>query len=411
MMNKTSLLPRPDRIVSLDVLRGIAVLGILIVNIQSFSMISAAYMNPTAYGDLNGINKTAWMFIHIFGDQKFLSIFSMLFGAGIILFADNVESKGYLPSRFYYRRLFWLFTIGLIHGYLLWHGDILVAYAVCGALAFLFRNLNPMVLLALGIILFTVPAFNYWIFGNSMEMWPEQALAGIRDSWAPAQALIDQEIAFMRGSIVEQLKWRIPETFKMETFIFLIYLGWRILGTMMIGMGLYKFGFLSSKLSVKNYLVIATTTLIPGFLLIAIGVNKNFEAGWSVEYSMFFGSLWNYHGSLLVAIGYAAIIMIATKYINLNIFARAGKMSFTVYLFTTLICTFIFYGTGLGLFGKMERWEQLVTVFVIWIVLLVFSWFWLEKFKYGPVEWLWRYLTYGNKPAMKRSGAPSFVNK
>ncbi|MCK5699567.1 MAG: DUF418 domain-containing protein, partial [Cyclobacteriaceae bacterium] len=109
-MIKTSLIPHTSRIQSLDILRGVAVLGILIMNIQSFSMISAAYLNPTAFGDLTGINKTTWIISHFLADQKFMAIFSMLFGAGIILFSDYAESRGYLPTRFYYRRLFWLFT-------------------------------------------------------------------------------------------------------------------------------------------------------------------------------------------------------------------------------------------------------------------------------------------------------------
>jgi uncharacterized membrane protein len=112
-MTKTSLQPKPDRIIALDVLRGIALLGILLMNIQSFSMIGAAYINPLAFGDLTGANKTVWMLSHALADQKFMSIFSMLFGAGIILFTDNVQKKGFLPLRFFYRRMLWLLVIGL----------------------------------------------------------------------------------------------------------------------------------------------------------------------------------------------------------------------------------------------------------------------------------------------------------
>ena len=194
-MNKTSLFPNLEREQSIDALRGVAVLGILIMNIQSFSMISAAYINPAAYGDLTGMNKIVWILSHILADQKFMSIFSLLFGAGILLFSESVEEKGYLPARFFYRRLFWLFTIGLIHGYVFWHGDILVAYAACGALAFLFRRLSPWVLLALGLIIITIPSFNYWLFGKSMNMFPPEALNSVSDSWMPQQEAIDQEIA------------------------------------------------------------------------------------------------------------------------------------------------------------------------------------------------------------------------
>jgi uncharacterized protein len=401
-MNKTSLLPQPARLVSLDVLRGIALLGILIMNIQSFAMISAAYLNPTAFGDLTGLNKNIWIISHVLADQKFLSIFSMLFGAGIILFCNNVEERGYLPARFYYRRLFWLFTFGLIHGYLLWHGDILVAYAICGALAFLFRKLHPIVLIAIGLILFFVPSFNYWLFGSSLEMWPPEAIENLKISWAPEQGQIDQEIAALTGSIQEQLTWKIPETFKMETFIFFIYMGWRALAFMLMGMGLFRLGFFSNGFDKKTYGLTGIVGLLLGYGLIIVGVNKNFDANWTVEYSMFFGWQWNYYGSLFVAIGYAALVMLLVKSWKLTALARVGKMAFTNYVFTTLICTFIFYGYGLGLLGEFERWQQLIVVGGVWVLILLASWFWLQKFKYGPLEWLWRYLTYGNKPDFKK---------
>lgn len=401
-MNKTSLLPQPYRIQSLDILRGVAVLGILIMNIQSFSMISAAYINPAAYGELSGINKTVWMLSHVLADQKFLSIFSLLFGAGILLFSERVEQKGYLPARFYYRRLFWLFTIGLIHGYVFWHGDILVAYAACGALAFLFRRISPWVLLSLGLIIFTVPSFNYWLFGKSMEMWPPEAIVGLSDSWAPGQEAINKEIAALRGGMGEQLIWRIPETFKMQTFVFLIWYSWRAFAMMLIGMSFYKLGILSGNLSRKFYAILAAATLPLGILLIMTGINKNFAAGWTVEYSMFFGWQWNYIGSLFVAIGYMAIVMLSSKVIRMGLLAKVGKLAFTNYLLMTLICTTIFYGHGFGLFASIERGQQLMIVVAIWAVLVLFSYFWLKRFYYGPAEWLWRYLTYGNKPDFKK---------
>ena len=401
-MKKTSLFPRTERILSLDIIRGVAVLGILIMNIQSFSMISAAYLNPTAYGDLTGGNKVIWIISHALADQKFLSIFSMLFGVGILLFSDSVESKGYRPARFYYRRLFWLFTFGLIHGYIFWHGDILVAYAVCGALAFLFRKLSPWVLLILGGIIVTIPAFNYWLFGQSMSMWPAEAIEGINATWAPGAAEIDRELTALKGGLVDQLIWRIPETFKMETFIFLIWMGWRAFAMMLFGMAFFKLGVFSIGLSKKFYVYSALVTLPIGYLLIAHGISKNFEANWSVEYSMFFGSQWNYLGSIFVAFGYVALTMLLTKYFRLGLLAKVGKMALTNYLLMTIISTFIFYGHGFGLIGSVDRSGQIIYVLSIWGFLLIFSWIWQKYFLFGPAEWVWRYLTYGNRPDFKR---------
>ncbi|MFQ5632630.1 MAG: DUF418 domain-containing protein [bacterium] len=129
---------KTERILALDVLRGFAIAGILIVNIQAFSMIEATYFNPTAYGDLTGLNKAVWLFTHVFADLKFMTIFSILFGAGIVLFSDRMETKKLKPAAFHYRRTIGLLILGLLHAYLLWYGDILVWYSLCALLVFLF---------------------------------------------------------------------------------------------------------------------------------------------------------------------------------------------------------------------------------------------------------------------------------
>ena len=121
-----------ERIRSLDVLRGFAVLGILIMNVQSFSMPGAAYLNPTAWGDLTGINLAVWLAGHVLADQKFLTLFSILFGAGVCLFAERAEARSGRSAAVHYRRMFWLLVFGLAHAYFLWVGDILVPYALCG---------------------------------------------------------------------------------------------------------------------------------------------------------------------------------------------------------------------------------------------------------------------------------------
>ena len=146
-----------ERIISIDVLRGVAVLGILIMNIQSFSMIGAAYINPTAYGDLTGLNKWVWIFSHMFDDDKVMSIFSMLFGAGVIIFTSRALDKSRRAGPLHYRRIFWLFVFGMIHAYLIWYGDILVAYSLCGALVFVFRKLKPKTLILISIAFFYCP--------------------------------------------------------------------------------------------------------------------------------------------------------------------------------------------------------------------------------------------------------------
>ena len=139
-----------ERIVSIDVLRGFALLGILFMNVQSFSMISAAYWNPTAYGDLRGANFLVWLFGHVFADEKFMAIFAMLFGAGVLLMTRRVESAGRPSAALHYRRMGWLTLFGVLHGYLLWMGDILFSYGMCGLAVYLCRKLRPRTLLVVG---------------------------------------------------------------------------------------------------------------------------------------------------------------------------------------------------------------------------------------------------------------------
>jgi len=146
----------PDRVESIDALRGFAVLGILLMNVQSFAMPEAAYINPTAYGRLDGANGWAWLVSHVLADRKFMAIFSMLFGAGILLFTRRAEARGDSPVRLHVRRMLWLVVFGLAHAYLLWYGDILVAYGICGLLAYPLRHLRPGRRFVLGLALLAV---------------------------------------------------------------------------------------------------------------------------------------------------------------------------------------------------------------------------------------------------------------
>lgn len=404
----SSLSPAPgeSRIIALDVLRGFAILGILLMNIQSFSMIGAAYINPTAYGDLSGVNLKVWIFSHIFGDQKFLSLFSMLFGAGIVLFTSKVELKGANPFTLHLRRNLWLLLAGLVHAYVFWHGDILVSYSLCGILAYFFRRKNPKHLLLTGLIIFLVPLLLYLFFGFSLRFWSEQDLANLLNSWAPGYEQVSQEISAFQGSFLSQMEYRLPSAVFFQTFYFVTWSGWRVFGLMLVGMAFFKLGIISGVKTYKFYLNLTISCSIIGLTLIILGLIRNFEHGWTLQFSMFFGSLYNYLGSLFLAVSYLAIIVYwgrkSGSYLR-NCLISAGRMAFSHYILQTLICTTIFYGHGLGLFGTFERWQQLLTVLVIWVIQLAISPLWLKYFLFGPVEWLWRSLTYWKLQPIRRA--------
>jgi len=405
----TSTIPT-DRIVSIDVLRGVAVLGILIMNIQSFSMIQAAYINPTAYGDLTGINKWVWILSHLLANEKFMSIFSILFGAGVVIFTTRALEKGRRAGPLHYRRNFWLLIFGMIHAYLIWYGDILVAYSLCAFLVFVFRKLKPTKLVIFSAAFFIIPVIIYLFFGSTIQYWPQESYDQNIQTWLPSVENIKNELAAMQGNWIEQMEVRVGSALFMQTMLFLIFTFWRVVSMMLLGMALYKCGVLSARHSNKFYIRMVFIGLILGYAIVGFGINENFLANWWMDYSMFIGNQFNYIGSVGVALGYIGIVMLICKSVKFkgfkNLFSSVGKMAFTNYILMSIICTFIFYGHGLGLFGQVERSFQILFVIGIWVLLLIISPLWLKYYNYGPLEWLWRVLTYWRVQPMRKKNKP-----
>lgn len=388
---------QPDRIPALDVLRGVALLGILVMNIQSFAMPLAAYVNPTAYGDLAGANLWIWIVSHVFFDQKFMTIFSMLFGAGIVLMAARAGADA---DRLHRRRMGWLLLFGLAHAYLFWYGDILFAYAVCGLLVFMLRDRRPAFLLAVAAVLLVIGSLASVAFGLSMT--PEQSVELAAESWQPAPEVLARELDAYRGGVVDQLRVRAPEALTFQTLYMIFFGVWRVSGVMLIGMALYKLDVITGRRTAGAYAALAAAGFATGLPLVVEGVRRNFAHGWSADYSMFLGTLWNYWGSIGVALGWIGLVLWVLRAGMRSTLARplaaVGRMAFTNYILQTLICTTIFYGHGLGLFGSVERTGQIAIVAAIWIAQLAISPWWLRRHRYGPLEWVWRRATYGAAP-------------
>jgi len=401
---KSSISPTKinERIKSLDIIRGIAILGILIMNIQSFSMPGSAYSNPLAFGDLNGINKWVWILSHVFADMKFMNIFSILFGAGIILVTSRSEIKTGKSAVLHYKRTFWLLIFGLFHAHLIWYGDILVTYALCAFLLFPVRKIKPSIQLLLGIFIFGIHSIIYVFFGLTLDEWPSESLSEMAQSWTPALERINFEIGMITGTLSQQIQYNSAVATYLQTNFFLSLYGfWRVSGLMLIGMALYKLDFFIMDKFKTNYYKLLLVVLPIGFFLIVIGVINNFNADWDWKYSMFLGSQFNYWGSLFISIGYISVIMIL---VNSNILsslknrlAAVGRMALSNYISQSLICITLFFGIGFGFFGQIDRWTQVIVVLFVWVLQLIWSKPWLEKFKYGPLEWMWRSFTYGKK--------------
>ena len=393
------------RIDSLDVLRGFALLGILAVNIQYFAMPDAAYFNPHAYGDLQGANLQVFTWTRLLADQKFMTIFSMLFGAGIVLMAGRAADPGDARRR-HYRRMAWLGLIGLLHAHLLWAGDILFLYAVCGMLVYPLRGLSPRLLLAIGAATIGVASAFSLFAGATLPSWPEATRTEfINTIWQPPPAAVDADLAAYRGGWLEQLPARSATAFAFETFILLTWGLWRAGGLMLIGMALFKLDVFRALRSRQFYGVLAAAALL-GFSIDGYGLSLDFRYGWDI-WSFFQGEQFNYWGSIPVSLGYIGLVMLACRTPALRgatrPFAAIGQTALSNYLLQTVICTAIFFGHGLGWYGSVDRLGQIGVVAAVWMVQLIASPLWLRRFRFGPAEWILRTLTYGSRPALRRA--------
>jgi uncharacterized protein len=331
--------------------------------------------------------------------EKFMSIFSMLFGAGILLFTERAEQKGNNSALLHYRRMGWLLIFGLMHAYLLWTGDILVSYSLCGMLVFLFRNKRPFTLVGIAFAFFLVPILLELYFVWSIPYWPEETMQFTMDSWKPGTETLQHYLDVYRSGWWDQMELRVPGSIFMQTGYFFMEAFWQVMALMLLGMALYKGEFFTGSRSSSFYRRTILIGLLSGYMLSGLGVWLNFNYQWTMEFSMFLGSEFNYVGSVGVAMGYSALVMLfskapAGKGIK-AVLSAVGRMAFSSYILMTLVCTFLFYGHGLGLYGSMERKYQILLVPAIWILITILSTWWLRRFRFGPLERIWRALTYG----------------
>jgi len=395
------------RIDFLDILRGFAVLGIQAMNIQSFSMPGAAYFNPLAYGDFAGLNGAVWWASDLLANRKFMTVFSMLFGAGIMLMYTRAEAAERPLAGLHYRRMFWLLLFGLAHAYLLWVGDILVAYAVCGLVLFLYRKLRAGWLLAHGIIALVIGSGLLLMAGLSAPHWPPEQLAEFRADFLPASPKIAEELAVHRGGWLEAFRWRFNESLEMQLFVIPFYTIWRGTGAMLMGMALFKWGVITGQAESRVYRVLLALALLVGLPASWYGAHLAISGGWEPEIAFFLDAQWGYWGSVLIALGWISALVMATRAgiwpAMQKRLAATGRMAFTNYILTTIVCTLIFHGHGLGLFGHVSRMGQAGITVAVWALLLWISPIWLARFRYGPIEWAWRSLSYGKRQAWRRN--------
>jgi uncharacterized protein len=396
-----------DRIETLDVLRGFALLGILAMNIRAMAAPFGAYMFPYALFDFSGASRAAYIFTSVAFDLKMMGLFSMLFGVGVLLYADKPTETGQPPRRLWFRRMAILLVIGLIHAYLIWDGDILVPYALCGILLLWWvrRRSARWLASAAAVMLLVGVSLNigHGLGWNSMA---EEDRAEEAKIFMPTPEQAQEQLATMLGSYSGVVAHRAPFVVMGQTMFFALFFFWRCGGMMLLGMSLYKSGFLDGRRAIGVYATVAAVA-IPGGLALAWWGTAEMER---VRYAMptrAYLDVWNYVGAVFASIGYAAALILIVKRQALPALRRAlaavGQMALSNYLFHSILSSIVFLGWGLGFAGRLDYAEQLLFVAAVWLVQLIVSPLWLSRFRFGPAEWLWRSLTYGQRQPMRRS--------
>jgi uncharacterized protein len=286
-----------------------------------------------------------------------------------------------------------------------------MTYALCALVAVLFRKWSPTLLVVVGIAAVSVASLVYILFGFSLPYMPPDAYEGMKLGWQPGAEVVSHEISTYQSGWLNQMTLRVPASLRFQTFIFLFFFMWRAGGLMLVGMALFKWGVLTAERSKQFYSVLMAAGLITGFPIVIYGVIRNFAANWSMDQAWFLGSQFNYWGSLPVSLGYIGLMMLLSKLPRLTpitgVLGAVGRMALTNYLLQTVICTTIFYGHGLGLFGQVERSQQILIVLGVWILQLIISPWWLRYYRFGPAEWLWRSLTYWQIQPIKKAVEPA----
>jgi uncharacterized protein len=420
------------RVESLDVLRGIAVLGILAMNITAFGLLWQAYSNPLVAGGYTGANKIAYDVISIGFEGTMRGIFSLLFGAGIVLLTERMEKSGagIMAAEVHFRRMLWMMLAGVIHwALLLWTGEILFAYSICGMLLFALRKLSVRVqLIMAGVLLIAAALMTFGQKAESVDAKAKAEIAmqakaagsvpsdeqteaietweGIASHTTPTARQAKEQVAWHEGSYGDAVSGQLPGSYEFQWIGLPGGLFFDMIPFMLIGMALLKLGVLGGQKPAKTYLLM----MLGGY---AVGVPLGLYeldlliAGNFAPLAFVDANLTYQFSRLAMVVGHLGLVLLAIRSGVARPLQRAlaavGQMALSNYLTQTLICTGLFYsfGFGFGLFGKLERHELYLVVFAIWAAQLVWSPLWLKYFRFGPFEWLWRSLTYWQRQPMR----------
>ena len=422
-MSTAAPLAPSERIEAIDVVRGFALLGILLMNILAFGLPFRAYFDPSVDGAVAGVDFGVFFAVDLFAEGAMRAVFSMLFGAGVVILATGDRAKG---AAIYYRRQLLLLAIGLFDAFvLLWMGDILVPYALAGMLLYLCRNWSPRALFAASGLVFAYLLVFYAVLFATLNFMPAQAaaveerIAAGETVTAGERAMVaewaDLKATFRPPPDVQALEVRrfegtYPESFVANAVAVLdsyavalpLFMLWDAVACMLLGMALFKIGVLQGQRSVRFYTVLAACGFAVGLGVNAFELSMKTGSGFALPWVSGASSITNDIGRVAMALGYISLAMIVCLRGWLDLVRRGlaavGRMALTNYLLQSTLGVVIFHSLGFGLWNELPRHQLYYVVLLEWVVSIGISIWWLRRYRYGPLEWLWRALTYGRLP-------------
>jgi uncharacterized protein len=425
-----------DRIGLLDTARGIAVLGILMMNVTGFGL-PYSYDDPTVWGAESAADLAVWRAMSLFVEGTMRGLFTLLFGASALLFLQRhaTRASNLRPADLYFRRTLWLIVFGLLNGYaLLWSGDILFYYGIAGLFLFVFRDLSPrrLLLLAAAFMIFqtlvTVGEYSDYretqasahaasarqAAGQPLTAADRQAMEtfdALQAEYRPSRDGLEANVTNIRAGYGLAFGVISRDTWFMQTSFFFRHGILECVGMMLLGMALLKLGVLTGASSTRVYLAMIAVGYGIGLSVNLFEVRQLENAGFAPE--VLLRTFMTYDlGRIPMTLGHLGVIALLCRMQWLasvtRVFAAVGQMALTNYLSQSLLCMFIFTGAGLAWYGQLARHELYYVVIAIWLLQLVWSPLWLRHFRYGPSEWLWRSLTYWRWQPLRRgsSAAP-----
>ncbi len=431
MSEASAPVPPEQRLATLDLVRGLAVLGILVMNVVEFGLPMAAYENPLQAGGSTGADRWTWYVQMALFDGKMRALFSMLFGAGLWLIGERLAQadRGAEAADLLLRRCLWLALFGIVHRFALqWTGDILYAYGLLGLIAIPFRRARPGLLLGLGLVfLLAFTPIGLWrhhqaatlradaqaavALAAAGETVPKE-LADARTRWErrsspPKDDAHAAEIAAMRGGYREVFAYRWDHHHAFQSSFLYYYFVWDVLGMVFVGMALGRWGFFAGRLPTRVYG--ATIAAGAGGALVTFVWARQFAADGFLPTDL---GLKTWHDALhpfvrgIVGLGHAAVLILVHRAGLLrrvtHALGQVGRMAFTNYVLQTVCCTLLFFGYGLGWYGRLSRAECMLVWAAVSLVQVAASLWWLRRFRFGPLEWAWRSLTRWQRQPLRR---------